>query len=286
VGWDGGGRRVGSDPHAFLRALSDAAIVRASGVDPNCSIKRGGFFRIGVRHRTQLYDAYVTSGQAADAAGDFAARGPYLRRLVADHFPRDPLARIVDLGCGNGALLHFCRAAGYGDLEGVDASAEQVAAARERGVDCVVQGDVFAYLRSARDETYDVVVAFDVLEHFTRSEAIDFLREIKRATKPGGRVIVHVPNGESPFVGAVLHGDFTHELAFTRKSLAQLSATLGFAGIACYEDRPIPHGLKSGVRAILWRCVRLAFRLATAIETGDGGAGAVYSRNILAVIER
>lgn len=240
-------------------------------------------------HRTLFYKSYVTSGQAArsdDLKAILSLRGPYLRELVAAHFPLDRSAKVLDIGCGYGALLHFIREAGYCDSAGIDTSAEQVALARSLGLDRVEEGDIVAHIRNVAEATYDVVVAFDVLEHFTRSEVLDLLGSIKRIVKPGGKIIAHVPNGSSPFVGSVLYGDFTHELAFTEQSLQQVATALGFVQIRCYEDRPVPHGLKSKIRSILWRLLRLCFRFIDTVETGASNPDALYSRNILAVIDR
>lgn len=240
-----------------------------------------------MRHRTTLYDSYVSSGQAPalrDGSPDLASRAPYLRRLVSEHLPADRAARILDLGCGPGALLHFCREAGYRALEGIDVSAEQVGAARALGLDCVTQGDLLAHLEAAPAARYDAIVAFDVLEHFSRDEVMTFLGGAARALRPGGRLVLHVPNGESPLAGAVIYGDFTHELAFTRRSLEQIGRVAGFARISCYEDAPIVHGAASLVRALLWRGLRLMFHVVTAIETGDLSRRAILSRNLLAVM--
>jgi SAM-dependent methyltransferase len=64
----------------------------------------------------------------------------------------------------------------------------------------------------------DAVIAFDVLEHFGRDELIPLVDAVHRVLRPGGRWIIHVPNGESPFFGSIRYGDLTHELAFTRQS--------------------------------------------------------------------
>src|SRR5688572_16897500 len=103
---------------------------------------------------------------------------------------------------------------------------------------------------------------------------------------PNGRWIIHVPNAESPFGACMRYWDFTHELAFTRTSIAQLLKASGFASVLCYEDQPVPHGLKSAVRYVLWNIIRFALLCYVAIETGAVDRGAVFTRNMLAVGRR
>ena len=81
----------------------------------------------------------------------------------------------------------------------------------------------------------------------------------------------------------MLFWDFTHEIAFTRTSLAQLLLASGFAKVGCFEDYPVPHGVKSTARWVLWQVFRNLLRLYIAAETGDSGHDAVFSQNLLCV---
>jgi 2-polyprenyl-3-methyl-5-hydroxy-6-metoxy-1,4-benzoquinol methylase len=238
------------------------------------------------RYRTRIYSSYVENREqnlAPDDLDGLKPRAPYLRKLVNSHFPADKAAVIIELGCGHGALLHFAREAGYDNIRGVDGSSQQVAAARQLGIEGVERGDLVKTLSAQTDASFDVVVAFDVIEHFTRDELLDIVDAVHRVLKPQGRWIIHTPNGESPFVASVLFGDLTHELAFTRTSLAQLLLSSGFMQVRCFEDTPIPHGVKSLVRWVLWKVFRNMLRLYTAAETGDAGSAHIFSRNLLAV---
>jgi hypothetical protein len=53
--------------------------------------------------------------------------------------------------------------------------------------------------------------------------------------KPGGRLILRVPNGASTFSGALLWSDLTHERPFTKMSCKQLLQPLGFEHIEALE---------------------------------------------------
>jgi hypothetical protein len=64
------------------------------------------------------------------------------------------------------------------------------------------------------------------------------------------------------------YGDLTHEQAFVRTSIEQLCLSCGFSRVNVFEDRPVPHGLKSAVRAVLWRLIRAGLLFYVAVETG------------------
>jgi SAM-dependent methyltransferase len=213
-------------------------------------------------------------------------RAPYLNKLIRDHFPADRNAAILDLGCGHGVLIHFARLAGYANIRGVDGSPEQVEAARQLGVAGVEEGDLLAALSDEKDESIDVVAAFDVIEHFTRDELLGFVDQVRRVLKKNGRWIIHTTNGESPFFGRTRYGDLTHEMAFTKKSINILLRSSGFSNVRCFEDAPIPHGLKSAVRWVLWKVIRFLLRIYIAVETGDTAERAIFSQNFLVVAEK
>ncbi len=240
-------------------------------------------------YRERIYAAYVTARDrplAPDSIDGLAPRLPYFRKMIRRHFPTERDAVILELGCGHGALLYALRQAGYTNTRGVDGSSEQVDAARRLGVPGVSEGGVMDALRKTPDVSQDVVVAFDLIEHFAKDELIGLIDEVHRVLKSGGRWIIHVPNAESPFSGRIRHGDFTHELAFTRQSLAQVLLSSGFSAVRCFEDRPVPHGLKSLVRAGLWAVIRAGLLFYIAVETGPVDHQAVFSQNLLAVAVR
>ena len=103
-------------------------------------------------------------------------------RRVTDRRPR-----ILDVGCGTGANLIMLSK--YGDAEGVDISEDALAFCRERGLDKVRlgAGEALPY----EDATFDLVTAFDVVEHM--DDDLAGLSEMYRVLRPGGRVLLFVP---------------------------------------------------------------------------------------------
>lgn len=240
-------------------------------------------------YRARIYESYVSAREeplAPVTVEGLKPREAYLKKLIRDHFPPDKQARVLDLGCGHGTLLYFARQEGYTNLVGVDVSAEQVAAAHHMGIGEVQCGDLMETMRSLPDNSQDVVIAFDVIEHFTRSELLPFVDEVRRILCENGVWIIHAPNGGSPFIGRVFHGDFTHEQAFTPTSMNQLLLASHFSRVQCFEDFPVAHGLKSGVRRLLWREIRSVLRFCIIAETGDAGTDHILSQNFLTVARR
>jgi len=182
--------------------------------------------------------------------------------------------------------LLFLQEAGYRNAIGVETSPDQVEFARQLGVSSVIPGDLVSFLRDSASEIFDVVVAIDVIEHFRKDEVLDIMDNAYRVLRPGGKLIVHVPNAEGIFGSRIFWSDFTHEMAFTPEGLRQLTCACGFSSIVLSEDLPVIHGFKSLVRRVLWTALRSVFRLTYMAETGDSGAGLILTQNLLAVANK
>ena len=90
--------------------------------------------------------------------------------------------RILDLGCGDGALTAKLVEMGC-DVVGVDGSAAQVAAARARGLDCrVMDGEHLAF-----DAAFDAVFSNAALHWIKHAD--DVIAGVWRALRPGGRFV-------------------------------------------------------------------------------------------------
>ena len=97
---------------------------------------------------------------------------------------------LLDIGCAAGTFLVGMKRHGDWTLHGVELSPGVAEIARERhGLD-VFTGTLeeAAY----PDDTFDAITLWDVLEHLHDPAAS--LREIRRILKPGGVLIIRVPN--------------------------------------------------------------------------------------------
>ena len=109
----------------------------------------------------------------------------FVEEICRDVTDRRP--RILDVGCGTGANLLMLSK--YGNAEGVDISEDALAFCRERGLDKVRlgAGEELPY----DDGTFDLVTAFDVVEHM--DDDLAGLSEMRRVLRPDGRVLLFVP---------------------------------------------------------------------------------------------
>ena len=111
---------------------------------------------------------------------------PGLQRLVARLVPEG--ARVLDLGCGDGALLDLLQrergCTGYG----IELADENVLACVKRGVN-VIQLNLDEGLSMFDDDSFDVVLQIDTLQHLRNAEVM--LRETARVGRLG---IVAFPN--------------------------------------------------------------------------------------------
>lgn len=228
-----------------------------------------------------MYENYL-SIQAPEWADD-DARASAIRcagglcRLM-DWLPSDKNTKCLDLGCGSGRFLRALCDAGYSDVRGVDLAPQAVDLALKAGFQ-ITQADLREYLLESR-EYFDLITAFDVIEHFGKDEVFDVLRLIWERLKPGGNLILQTPNAMSPWANALRYGDLTHELIYRSKCLASLLRLTGFAKIETREVLPCVHGLKIVIRWPLWRAVWLGYAVWNVAETGSL-AGGVYTRNMM-----
>jgi methionine biosynthesis protein MetW len=109
-----------------------------------------------------------------------------LHEMIAQMVPRG--ARVLDLGCGDGALLAHLQATRGCSGYGVEINDANVHACIARGVN-VVQLNLDEGLAMFQDKSFDVVLQIDTLQHLRNAEVM--LRETARVGKQG---IVAFPN--------------------------------------------------------------------------------------------
>lgn len=139
------------------------------------------------------------------------------RRLMQRMLGRklaQPGLRILDIGCGAGA--NALELSAFGAVTASDRSLDALAFVRSRGVERVVAAE--APRLPFADGSFDVVTAYDVIEHVEDDSG--FVRELARVLAPGGTLAVHVPAWPSLWSGHDVA--LEHKRRYTRRGLRAL----------------------------------------------------------------
>lgn len=204
------------------------------------------------------------------------------RGAVYDHYlhgwlPDDVTTPILEVGCGSGWLLSALEQRGYPNVTGIDKSPSQVALARQLGHEVHEIGA--AEFLADRAGEFGLIVVLDVFEHLTRQQAWELLERSHRALRPGGRIVIQTPNGDSPWVGSVFFGDPTHLHCYAPLLLEKLMAAAGFEQIASRPCGPVPTTFIRRLRCWAWGLVAATLRLVNRLE-GAVTSG-IQTRNFL-----
>jgi methionine biosynthesis protein MetW len=108
------------------------------------------------------------------------------QKLIADLVPEG--ARVLDLGCGDGALLEQLRDQRGAFVRGVEIDVDNIAACIGRGLS-VIQADLDEGLPAFADDSFDVVVLSQTMQVVRRPRIV--LTEMLRV---GRRGVVSFPN--------------------------------------------------------------------------------------------
>lgn len=236
-----------------------------------------------MNYKEKLYSKYVsthTSYLGEITIENIKKQFPTWKFYYSKFLPKDKNAKILDVGCGKGGFVYWLQQISYENSFGIDISKEQIILAKRLGIKNIKQADLFKFLRDKK-ESYDVIFARDILEHFKKEEILNILKLFYNSLKQKGKVIIQVPNAEGPFGTHYLYSDFTHELAFTERSLNQIFKSVGFKEIYCYPTPPPNIGTISRCRFLLWKLIECLLKFYTLIETGSSKG--FFTRNIICV---
>jgi 2-polyprenyl-3-methyl-5-hydroxy-6-metoxy-1,4-benzoquinol methylase len=155
--------------------------------------------------------------------------------------------RVLDVGTSSGYLARRLAAAGS-TVVGIDVDEEAAAEAREV-CEQVLVGDVETMELPFAEESFDVVLCGDLIEHLRDPER--FLTRIRTLIRPGGRLVLTTPNVANWSMRlALLAGhwrytergilDRSHTHLFTKKTLEQTLERAGYRILELDVTAPVP----------------------------------------------
>jgi len=189
--------------------------------------------------------------------------------------------RILDIGFGNGAFLGWGRARGW-QCEGIEVNPRLVERASKHGFS--VAGSLQGLRTSAEWQPYDLITAFDVLEHIERDALVPFLSSLQDACKRATLLLFRFPNGDNPFSLPVQNGDVTHRTSIGQSMLRQVAELSELDVVTLGSPRQAIRGAKrrvvvnagTPVRWLLGEIIRHLFM---------GSMDVVFTGNLVAVLK-
>ena len=148
--------------------------------------------------------------------------------------------RLLDVGCATGFFMEAAAEEGF-DVRGVEFSTVAISLARRDIRDRIVCGDVNV-LQSRGSEKFDVVTAFDIIEHV--QNPANFLADIREALLPGGLLAISSPDTGHflrYFMGSrwPMLQPMQHTVLFSRRSIADLLERCGFRDVRVETTRKV-----------------------------------------------
>lgn len=188
--------------------------------------------------------------------------------------------RVLEIGYGSGAMLAWLAEEGA-DVSGIEITDHSLEEARQRGFK--VYSDMTS-AEEAGEQPFDMIVAFDVLEHLSVEHILALLKDVKGMLAPGGQFFVRVPNGRSPWGLSNQYGDLTHMTVLSDLRLRQLGLETGFRLALCRDQAVVTRSSARGwmLDAIFYSTRRVLNTLVgKAYGLGDMPLGA----NIVAILK-
>jgi SAM-dependent methyltransferase len=212
----------------------------------------------------------------------------FYEKVVLPFLPTDKTIKILDIGCGMGFFLMALRKNGYQQALGIDSDRSQIASCEAKNLSVTYSPDTIEYLGD-HTESFDLITAFDVIEHVPPAEQIRFIRSIHQALKHSGKCLLTTPNATSFLAAHNRYVDYTHQSLFTTVSIDFILFNGGFRKI---EVRPFEYvrfnkGIKSLLHKILFNFFRMIRRLEYIAELGTvWGKKVPLSFNLIAIAEK
>jgi 2-polyprenyl-3-methyl-5-hydroxy-6-metoxy-1,4-benzoquinol methylase len=144
---------------------------------------------------------------------------------------------VLDIGCGRGEFLELMSDAGI-SARGIDLSRESVAFCRSKGLKAD-DADLFPYLASLPDASFDGIFCAQVIEHLAPAQLPEMIRLTARALRRGGVLVIETPNPECLAIFAThFYLDPTHTRPVPHALLAFYMEENGIGQIEVHRRSP------------------------------------------------
>lgn len=154
------------------------------------------------------------------ASDSIASDNPIHQRLLKAYYAAQPYitGSLLEIGCGEGRGVELL-APKSDSYMALDKIGEVIDRLKAQFPDVDFRQAVVPPFDGIEDNTFDTIVTFQVIEHIKKDR--EFLKEIHRVLKPGGKAIVTTPN-----IKMTLSRNPWHIREYTAAELKELASSI------------------------------------------------------------
>lgn len=179
-----------------------------------------------------IYENYLET--SAVGTEESAWKIEELKVNYSKFFPADKNAHCLDIGIGNGEMLHLLKDMGYANAEGTDISSSTINACKARGYKCTLVENTVDFLKQYPNK-FSMISMLHVIEHISKNDIIPLICACREALTDDGCLILETPNMANIDGLLMRYNDFSHLTGYTQQSLCQLLQVCSFSKIELPE---------------------------------------------------
>ncbi len=150
-----------------------------------------------------------------------------------------PSMSVLEIGCGTGLFLRYLEACEYQEIVGIDMDENLADALGDLKRSEVYLDDVTSVLKNKlANRKFDRIVLLDVAEHLQLDVLVSLMKRLGDHINNDGRLLLRVPNIESPWGLKIFYGSFDHVTPLSPGRMYELGVMTNWSCEGVFPQEP------------------------------------------------
>jgi len=175
----------------------------------------------------------------------FRGSRPYILKQYEEYLQYLPekITCSLDIACGRAEWVQLLQSKNI-EAYGIDLNNAMLDIGRKNQVKNLKNKEAFAYLKNCKENSFDLISAFHLIEHIPYEQLFILLQEIKRVAKPNATILLETPNPSNLLVASNnFYIDPTHLNPLPCDMMKFLLEYLGFSDVQIKFLHPMKKSL-------------------------------------------
>ncbi|HER25868.1 MAG TPA: class I SAM-dependent methyltransferase, partial [Rhodospirillales bacterium] len=160
-------------------------------------------------------------------------------REFADLTQASSSMSVLEVGCGTGIFLRYLEACEYREIVGIDMDENLADVLEDLMRSEIYLDDVMTILKNKlKNRRFDRIVLLDVAEHLQLPVLLNLMKLLRSHINDDGRLLLRVPNVESPWGLRMFFGSFDHVTPLGPGRMFELGNMTGWSCDGCFSQEP------------------------------------------------